>query len=118
MHDIYHARMAEGEFQRPVALGPAVNTEAYEADVFVAPDESYVIFTSTREGGQGRGDLYVSFRDAEGDWSEAVNMESPVNSGDYEYCPFVTADGKYLLFTSRQDIYIVGTGMLDPLRPQ
>ncbi len=115
-HDIYYANFVNGAFQPPVILGSAINTDAYEADVFIAPDESYIIFCSTREGGFGRGDLYISFKQAEGNWSKAANMGKAINTSEYEYCPFVTKDGKYLFYTSNQDIYWVSTAIFDELR--
>lgn len=49
--DIYFSEFKEGEFQKPVSLGAAVNSEHYEADVFVDPNERYIIFCSTRPDG-------------------------------------------------------------------
>lgn len=115
-HDIYYSKYINGEFQKPVALGNEINTEDYEADVFIAPDESYIIFCSSREGGKGQGDLYVSFRHSNGSWTQAVNMGEAINSQNYEYCPVVTHDGKYLFYTSNQDIYWVSTEILDEIK--
>ena len=115
-HDIYYAEVVDNEFQKPVRLDAAVNTMAYEADVFVAPDESYLVFCSTREGGMGRGDLYISFKNTEGTWTQAKNMGAAINTEHYEYCPFVTKDGKYLFYTSNQDIYWVSTEIIEELK--
>ncbi|MEL6557317.1 MAG: ankyrin repeat domain-containing protein [Bacteroidota bacterium] len=115
-HDIYYSKFVDGEFQEPIALGDAINTEHYEADVFVAPDESYLIFCGTRPDGLGRGDLYVSFKNPDGSWSASKNMGAPVNTKGHELCPYVTIDGKYLLYTSNGDIYWVSTDILDQYR--
>lgn len=106
-YDIYYSEQIDGVFQKPKALPPTINTEDYEADVFVAPDESYIIFCSSRKGGFGRGDLYVSFKNTDSTWTNAVNVGKEINTPHYEYCPFVTKDGKYLFYTSQQDIYWV-----------
>ncbi len=111
-YDIYYSESKDGVFQEPVALGEAINTPAYEADVFIAPDESYIIFCSTRDGGEGQGDLYISFKEENSAWTEAVNMGPDINTPLYEYCPFVTKDGRYLFFTSNQDIYWVSTEII------
>ncbi len=115
-HDIYYSKFINNEFQAPVLLGNNVNTKSYEADVFVAPDESYIIFCSTRVGGFGIGDLYISFKGSQGHWTQAINMGKNVNTKHYEYCPFVTKDGKYLFYTSNQDIYWVSTELIEELR--
>lgn len=115
--DIYCSKFIDGEFQPRVKLPESINTDRYEADVFIAPDESYMIFCAIRADGLGDGDLYISFKDSEGNWSEAQNMGEPVNSALHELCPFVSANGKYLFYTSNQDVYWVSTSIFDRYRP-
>lgn len=115
--DIYAAAPDADAFGPARRLGPAINTRAYEADVFVAPDESYLIFAATRREGFGRGDLYVSFKGESGNWRPAVNMGERVNTAGHELCPFVTRDGTRLLFTSNQDIYEIDASILESFRP-
>ena len=115
-YDIFYSKSIDGIFQNPVVLDSAINTPAYEADVFVAPDESYLIFCSTRENGFGQGDLYLSFKKTDGTWTTAINMGHAINTPYYEYCPFVTKDGKYLFYTSNQDIYWVSTSIINDLK--
>ncbi len=110
--DIYVASMSGGQFEAPVRFDAAVNSRGYEADAFVAGDGSYLIFSSSRRGGLGKGDLYVSFRQADGSWSTAKNLGPPINTPGHQLCPFVTADGEYSLFTSDQDIYWVKAAVI------
>ena len=114
--DIYASLMINGEFQKPGKLGNAINTPGYEADVFVAYDESYIIFCSERKEGYGQGDLYISFKNEEGTWTKAKNMGDAINTRYYEFCPFVTKDGKYLFYSSNQDIYWVNAEVIGQLR--
>lgn len=114
--DIYHSRFINGVFQEPIRLSDSINTPAYEADAFVSPDGDYLIFCSTRAEGLGRGDMYISFKNADGSWAKAVNMGDKINTKDHELCPFVTADGKYLFFTSNQDIYWVDARVIQEFR--
>ena len=117
-YDIYYSEFIDGEFQPAIKLGEAVNTEDYEADVFIDPDEQYMIFCATRPDGLGRGDLYISFNNGIGGWTRSVNMGEPINSPNHELCPFVTRDGKYFMYTSNQDIYWVSTEVIHRLREQ
>ena len=78
-------------------LSAAINTPSTEADPYIAPDESYLIFISTRRGGHGSGDLYISRRDGDG-WSAPENMGPSVNGDDSDYTPFVSGDGETLYF--------------------
>ena len=117
-YDLYRSQWGPNGFEEPVALSDSVNSKWYEADVFVAPDESYIIFCSARpkSEGLGFGDLYISFRDENGAWTRAKNMGAPINTEGHELCPFVTVDGKYLFYTSRKDIYWVSTRIFDRYR--
>ncbi len=115
-HDIYFSQFIDGIYQKPVALSDEINTTAYEADVFISPDESYIIFSSTRDLGFGRGDLYISFKNLDGAWTKAVNMGRKINTQHHEYCPYVTKDGKFLFYTSNQDIYWVSADVLKEVK--
>lgn len=117
-HDIYTSQFMDGAFQEAIKLGNTINTEAYEADVFVDPNEEYLIFCAQRDEGLGRGDLYISFKEDDGSWSPSVNMGTQVNTQGHELCPFVTADGNYLFFTSQQDIYWISADIITDLRPK
>jgi hypothetical protein len=97
-NDLYRAAFVNGAYSTPENLGPAINTPASEADPYVAPDESYLIFSSTRPGGLGSGDLYITFRTAAG-WTAPRNLGPRVNSSAYEYTPFITPNGKALILS-------------------
>ncbi|WP_298313252.1 hypothetical protein [uncultured Aquimarina sp.] len=114
--DIYASKKINGEFQEPKKLSDAVNTKSYEADVFVAPDESYIVFCATRKEGLGRGDLYISFKNEDGSWTISRNMGASINTKGHELCPFVTKDGKYFFYTSNQDIYWVDASIINQYR--
>ena len=116
-YDIFRSKYKNGAFQKAKKLPETINTNRYEADIFVAPDESYMIFCSIRKNGLGQGDLYISFRDETGNWSESVNMGDSINTEKHELCPFVSPDGKYLFYTRNQDIYWVSTNILGKYKP-
>ncbi len=115
--DIYRSAEIEDGFDVPVILGKGVNSDRYEADVFVAPDESYVIFCSIRKGGSGIGDLYISYKDEQGNWTPAQSVGDQINTKYHELCPFVSHDGRFLFYTSNKDIYWVSMALIHQLRP-
>ncbi|MDJ1481126.1 hypothetical protein QNI16_11575 [Cytophagaceae bacterium YF14B1] len=115
-YNIYAAKVKGREFTQPASPGDSINTQHYEADVFVASDESYLIFSASRPDGYGAGDLYISFKKADGTWTKAKNMGDTINTPGHELCPFVSKDGKYFFYTSCQDIYWVDARILDKLR--
>ncbi|MFK7756325.1 MAG: TolB family protein [Flavobacteriales bacterium] len=114
--DIYSSISIDGEFQKAIALSDSINTGNYEADVFVDPEETYIIFCARRPEGLGKGDLYVSFKNNDGTWTKSINMGEKINTKDHELCPFVSKDGKYLFYTSNQDIYWVSSKIIDELK--
>ena len=108
-----------GGYAEPVNL-EALNTAAQEWDPFIAPDGSCLLFCSTKPGGFGRDDLYVSFRTADGGWGPASNLGDGINSPGSENRPSVTRDGKFLFFTSTRngsrDVFWVEAEYLDRFR--
>lgn len=116
--DIYSSIIIDGEFQEAISLGDSINTPSYEADVFVDPSESYIIFCANRRDGLGQGDLYISFKKADGTWTKSTNMGEPINSKNHELCPYVSKDGKYLFYTSNEDIYWVDAKIIEQYRSE
>ncbi len=115
-YDIYAAKATKDGFQKAEKLGPSINTGHYEGDVFVAPDESYLIFTADRSYDTfGAGDLFISFK-KNGSWTEAKNMGPKVNGPRFDYCPFVTSDGKYLFYTRAEEIRWIDAQIIDTLK--
>ena len=83
--DLYVAKPGVNSSYQVGNLGPNINTDKSEADVYIAPDESYLLMATTdREDGFGNDDIYISFN-KEGQWSTAVNIGQSVNSFAYEY---------------------------------
>ena len=102
--DIYVSRLIDGKYTEPERVSDKINSRFHDFDPFVAPDESYLIFSSIRPGDLGNGDLYISFRDKNGSWSEAIHMGPLINSTAGENRAFVTLDGKYFFFTSNKQV--------------
>lgn len=99
--DIYVSRFVNGKYQTPTSLGSGVNSEKYEFNAFVAPDESFIIFTSYgRKDDTGGGDLYISYKDDNNTWLPAKNLGKTINSRKIDYCPFVDFKTKTLYYTS------------------
>lgn len=66
----------------PQNLGASINTKASEHSVTVSDDGHWMIFTSEKEGGFGKADLYLSYREDISNplgWEEAKNAGSTIN---------------------------------------
>ena len=102
--DIFVSEYKSGAYLSPTPLPKSINSDGYEFNAFVAPDESYLIFTGyNREGGLGRGDLYMSKKDNNGKWQVATPFNEPINSTGIDYCPFVK-DGTLYFTSDRSDL--------------
>lgn len=97
-NDLYRAEFTGGNYARAERLPDGINTARTDADPFIAPDESYIIFSSDRPGGAGQGDLYFARRQGNR-WSTPRSLGPAVNTGDYEYTPFISPDGQWLYFS-------------------
>lgn len=109
---IRYSRLINGKYEEPKDL--IINDIGeWNAHPFIAPDESYIIWDDQRDnGGYGDADLYISFRQKDGSWSDSINLGNTINTEFAEAYGSISPDGKYLFFHrsyggSRADIYWV-----------
>ncbi len=126
---LYRSILMDGVYQLPEkqAIMEAVDG-IVEVEPFIAPDESFMLFysagrTDNLTPGDLLGDLYISFRDGQGNWSEPQNLGVSVNSSAEESTPTLSPDGRFLFFASNRDaanhlpdIYWMDAGFLRMLR--
>ena len=99
--DIYRIPFPPDHGQRAEKLSDAINSSATELHPCVAPDERFLVFYSSRPGhyGTGGGDLYISFKNEDGTWKDAVHLGEDFNEGHLSTSfPRLSPDGKYLFF--------------------
>lgn len=121
--DIRYSRVIDGKYEKPKLLNRKINT-GKSFHPFIAPDESYLIFDSTREGGYGDSDIYISFRQQNGSWGNPINLGDKINTKAWEASASVTPDGKYLFFNRNMgmdnyenvDIFWVSTEFIEELK--
>lgn len=95
--DLRYSRIVDGQHETPQLLPPNINN-GRSFHPFIAPDESYLIFDSTRPGGYGDSDIYISLKQDDGSWGDPINLGPEVNTPAWEAAATVTPDGKYLFF--------------------
>jgi hypothetical protein len=118
--DIYRLEYVDGNYSMPENLGAAVNTPAEEYAPCAAQDGSYLIF-SRFEQAEGRSvGLYVSFREADGTWSEAQDMGNSLAASEGARFPALSPDGKYLFFVPEggEAVYWVDAAVVEQSRPE
>jgi outer membrane protein OmpA-like peptidoglycan-associated protein len=116
--DLYISYYTPTGWSEPQNMGRNINTESWETAPSLSPDKNALYFTSTRPGGYGGSDIYVSFRQPNGKWSEAVNMGPTVNTSADEIASFIHADNKTMYFNSGglpgyggSDIFVMRKGI-------
>jgi Tol biopolymer transport system component len=98
--DLWMSRFVDGRYTAPVNLGDSINTKFGEIEPWIAPDESYLIFSAGgRVDGRGGLDLYISVR-RDGTWSSARPLGHGINSEAFDFNPSVSPDGRTFYFTS------------------
>ena len=93
-----YSRVIDGTREDPVLFGEEINSGTANAHPFIAPDESYMLWDGRKEDGYGNADIYVSFRQEDGSWGNAINLGNTINTEASENGARVTPDGKYLFF--------------------
>jgi hypothetical protein len=124
--DIFCAEYSDSGYKEPEGLGPSINTpDSREACPFVAPDESYIVFSRDsrrldEDGNVVSGDrrLMISFRDENGEWGNAMDMGPEFVDTRF---PSVSPDGKCFFFTKftpggHEDFYWVDANVIGELR--
>jgi Tol biopolymer transport system component len=125
-NDLFVSKFKDGVFDEPVSISDSINTSwARESFPYIAPDESYVIFSRDsrqfdNEGNVTKGDrkLMISFRNEKGEWQNAVEMGPHFHNARF---PSVSPDGKYLFFTKfteggHEDFYWVDATVIKDLK--
>lgn len=98
--DLYISYLTPEGWSTPENLGYTINTEFWESAPSLSPDKRDLYFASSRPGGYGGSDLYVSRRLPNGRFGEPENLGPIVNTAGDESCPFIHADNQTLYFTS------------------
>ena len=109
--DIYVATRAttEEDWGTPVNLGPTVNSSSSDGGPCLSADGLSLFFHSSRIGGYGGSDIWVTTRvTVGGAWSTPMNLGPPVNSSTDELFPNLSADGLQLYFSEWESPYRPG----------
>jgi hypothetical protein len=98
--NIYTSEFLNGDWTPIKKLNRNINTKFYESHASVSADGKKLYFTSNRDGGQGGLDIYVSEKDASGDWGTAANLGPTINTIYNEDTPFISINDSMLYFSS------------------
>jgi Tol biopolymer transport system component len=123
--DFWVSDLVDGEWTEPRNLGAPFNTPDMDHCIYFAgPNWEFAYWTSTRPGGFGGNDIWMSER-VNGEWQPAVNLGPNVNTAATEHHSLPSPDGRSLYVTAYredgfggEDIYVTtrdGNGAWGPL---
>ena len=98
--DLYFSAFQNGRWTEPYNIGSPVNTTAWESTPSVSADGSLLFFSSTRAGGFGGKDLWLTKKGKNQVWGHPVNLGPVINTDGDEMSPFIHFDGRTLYFAS------------------
>ena len=87
------------EWSAPKNLGSPVNTRSWETQPSVSYNGRTVYFASTRPGGFGGSDIWMTNYN-NGKWTPPINCGPEINTEREEQYPFIALDDKTLFFVS------------------
>jgi len=83
-------------------LGANINSPGKDEHVTFTPDGKTMIFASIRGEGNTHYDLYIATY-KNGEWNKAELLPGIINTEKDEFDPFITPDGKTLLFATNRE---------------
>jgi len=101
--DIYVATRStlSDPWSRPVNIGQIINSSAIDSCPNISIDGLVFFFTSTRSGGFGGADIWVTRRETQdAEWEPPVNLGPSVNTSSFDAMQSISSDGDILYFCS------------------
>lgn len=100
--DLYTCDYVNGEWTEIRPLGERVNDPVWwDSQPTVSADGNSIYFASNRPGGQGGIDIWMTQKDASGQWGVPVNLGPTINTERDEKSPFIHSDSQTLYFSSQ-----------------
>lgn len=99
---LYQMEFKNGIYSAPKSCGKLLGEEYAEWCPYIAPDESYMLFSAYKVNGEENNDIYLVFKEKPGNWSRPIKIGREVNTNYQEQFPKVSNDMKYIFFTSNR----------------
>lgn len=103
-------------YLKPAPLKLQDNSDLPGQSPYISPDESYIIYSINYN-------LFISYNLNNGKWTNPIDLGPNINSDQYDHCPKISPNGKYLFFTSRRNgsdwsVYWADAGFVEELQPK
>ncbi|MEZ4910584.1 MAG: OmpA family protein [Saprospiraceae bacterium] len=98
--DLYYSVKQKNTWSDPKNFGSVVNSSAWDSQPTLSADGNALLFASTRQGGLGGSDIWMTTKQPNGAWKTPKNLGRSINTKYKDETPFLHADGKTLYFRS------------------
>ncbi len=124
--DIYYiTKNYNNKWEKPINLGPVINTPYDENSVFLSEDEQTLYFSSKGHNSMGGYDIFKSVKTEDGKWGPPENLGYPINTpADELYFKILPEGNKAYMASTRDegigdyDIFMITfLGPEKPLQP-
>jgi hypothetical protein len=108
--DIYMSRVnGTGEYSNPELFGGSINSPSGEWNLIISPEAEWIIFESSgrTDGSSPYGDLYLSKKNATGEWAEPTNLKA-LNTTGSDLNPRILYKSNTLVWASSQKLEHTG----------
>jgi len=117
--NIFRSRFLNGQYQEPEKLEENVNSPTTDVYPFIAPDGSYLIYSTGRYGVGFQ--LCISFLKRDGSWTAAKPIKEAL--GPFiSWCQGISPDGRSLFFAGHKNgvwnVYWVSSKIIESFRTE
>ena len=99
--DVYYSKKdSRGFWQMAINMGDKINTSGHEQSPYIHPDNQSLYFASEGHDNLGKGDIFLSRLNEEGEWGKAENLGYPINTYNNEVGLMVNPQGSTAYFSS------------------
>jgi len=99
--DFYYSTYEDGIWNPMQKMSNRINSSELETSLFISDDGNTLLFSSNRSGGVGKLDIYISYKEDNGNWSKPENLGQTINTPFDDEAPFLSGDGNLLFFSSK-----------------
>jgi hypothetical protein len=97
---IHCAKSVNGSYPNVESLPDIINT-GITIDPFIDYNDKFLLFAAShRTDNVGIIDLYISYKNRAGSWTQPINIGQGISTPFCDRFPLVTRDGKYLIFVT------------------
>lgn len=106
--DLFLSKKIGVKWSVPKNMGATINSSAWDSQPSLSADGRILYFVSTRKGGIGKQDIWVSYLSVDEKWSKPKNLGNKINTKENDISPFMHPNGQTLYYSSKGHVGMGG----------